>query len=101
MCPLNGFQDVLLQDLLKVTATILVWRTTAYPRMHPTRLGWNEYEKLGQRSHLAELNAAARLTAERLGVPVIDQALMMEGFWRPEEYTLDNHHVKVVLSTQP
>ena len=63
--------------------------------MHPTRAGWNEYEKLGQRSHLAELNAAARLTAERMGVPVIDQAIMMEGFGRPEEYTLDNHHVKV------
>ena len=81
------------QEIVNGTGTLIAWRTTAYPQLHATKTGWHEYMKLGQRSHLAELNSAARHTAARLGVPLVDLAVMMEAFIG-NEHLSDNHHVK-------
>ena len=81
------------QEVVNGTGTLIAWRTTAYPQLHATKTGWHKYLKLGQRSHLAELNSAGRHTAARLGVPLVDLAAMMEVF-SGNEHLSDDHHVK-------
>ena len=90
--------DTDLQTKINGTNTLLVWKTSTYPRPDPARPDYSAWRYLGQRSHLADLNAAARLAVRRMNVTIIDQTVQLEAFGRPDVYLRDDHHVKVIAA---
>ena len=62
------------------------------------RSQWHKYETMGQKTHLAQLNAAARDLASEHCVIVIDAEAMMAGE-DPELYLEDPIHHKPYLNS--
>ena len=56
--------------------------------------GQHKHPRMGQHSHVAQLNAAGRYLASMHGVRLVDVEAMTVGFNAPEEYLADTHHHK-------
>eukprot|EP00884_Botryococcus_braunii_P011908 jgi/Botrbrau1/20718/Bobra.0058s0047.1 len=85
----------LLKELTAGSGTMLVYHTTAYPELkYCSNSSLHRAHMLGRRPHFAQINAAGRHVAQRMGFHVVDLELMLAGYVVPRDYLRDDHHPK-------